>query len=509
MAIRNNAFYIILDLIGVFAAFLTASLVRPFGDVSNVLIFLMAYALVIFFYQARPFITKRDNYRELHIVFVNNVYMAFLVLMFWYLFEINDRLAKAFYISFFVSNFFYMYLGRLLYKKLYRKYYQKKENKKKLLVCANDSNALKVMHKLSQSKPEEYEIVALTVLREDGYNGDGEDGDLKGKGFHFHNKKKTGGYQEAAAALEPGAELDELGEQLYGQVNVLQYGPNGTYMTTYDGPVEDYLKKFAIDDVLISVPDSSREFINSFIVYLESMGITVHLTVDTFGLKEKEKKVEELGVYHVLTYCPRVFEPIELFLKRAMDIVGGLVGILLTGIISIFLVPAIKLESPGPVVFKQTRVGRNGRRFSIYKFRSMYIDAEERKKELMKHNEMNGLMFKMKDDPRITKVGKFIRKTSLDEFPQFFNVLKGDMSLVGTRPPTIDEFLQYDEHHKRRLSLKPGITGMWQVSGRSDIQDFEEVVKLDVEYIDNWSIWLDIKILIQTVISVLKHEGAE
>ena len=181
----------------------------------------------------------------------------------------------------------------------------------------------------------------------------------------------------------------------------------------------------------------------------------------------------------------------------------------MTGIISIFLVPAIKLESPGPVVFKQTRVGRNGRRFSIYKFRSMYIDAEERKKELMKHNEMNGLMFKMKDDPRITKVGKFIRKTSLDEFPQFFNVLKGDMSLVGTRPPTIDEFLQYDEHHKRRLSLKPGITGMWQGSGRRDIQDFEEVVKLDVEYIDNWSIRLDIKILIQTVISVLKHEGAE
>ena len=127
----------------------------------------------------------------------------------------------------------------------------------------------------------------------------------------------------------------------------------------------------------------------------------------------------------------------------------------------------------------------------------------------MKQNEMDGLMFKMKDDPRITKVGKFIRKTSIDELPQFFNVLRGDMSLVGTRPPTVDEFERYEEHHKRRLSLRPGITGMWQVSGRSDIQNFEDVVRLDLEYIDNWSVWLDIKILFQTVFVVLLHRGAE
>ena len=127
----------------------------------------------------------------------------------------------------------------------------------------------------------------------------------------------------------------------------------------------------------------------------------------------------------------------------------------------------------------------------------------------MKQNEMDGLMFKMKEDPRITKVGKFIRKTSIDELPQFFNVLRGDMSLVGTRPPTVDEFERYEEHHKRRLSLRPGITGMWQVSGRSDIQNFEDVVRLDLEYIDNWSVWLDIKILFQTVLVVLLHRGAE
>ena len=137
----------------------------------------------------------------------------------------------------------------------------------------------------------------------------------------------------------------------------------------------------------------------------------------------------------------------------------------------------------------------------------MYMDAEERKKDLMAQNEMNGLMFKMKDDPRITKVGKFIRKTSIDELPQFINVLKGDMSLVGTRPPTVGEFKQYTGHHKRRLSMKPGITGMWQAYGRNSVMDFYEVVKMDLEYIDNWSILLDIKILFKTVATVFTNHG--
>jgi len=170
--------------------------------------------------------------------------------------------------------------------------------------------------------------------------------------------------------------------------------------------------------------------------------------------------------------------------------------------------PLIKLESPGPLFFSQKRVGRNGRIFKIYKFRSMYADAERRKKELMEQNEMNGLMFKMTDDPRITKIGKFIRKTSLDELPQFWNVLKGDMSLVGTRPPTVDEFQQYEWYHKRRLSMTPGLTGVWQVSGRSDITDFEEIVSMDVEYIKNWSLKRDIKIILKTIQVVLHSDGA-
>ena len=191
-------------------------------------------------------------------------------------------------------------------------------------------------------------------------------------------------------------------------------------------------------------------------------------------------------------------------LKRVLDSLLALCGLLVLWPVFVIIAAAIKIDDPGPVFFSQKRVGKNGKLFRIYKFRSMYMDAEERKKELMAQNEMQGLMFKMKDDPRITKVGKFIRKTSIDELPQFINVLKGDMSLVGTRPPTVNEFRQYQGHHKRRLSMKPGITGMWQAYGRSTVTDFEEIVKMDLDYIDHWSLGLDMKILCRTVAAVFQ-----
>ena len=208
-------------------------------------------------------------------------------------------------------------------------------------------------------------------------------------------------------------------------------------------------------------------------------------------------------------------------LKRLMDIAGGLVGCLITGILFIFVAPAIYIASPGPIFFAQERVGKNGKRFKMYKFRSMYMDAEERKAELMKDNKLgDGKMFKLDFDPRVignkilpdgthkTGIGDFIRRTSLDEFPQFINVLKGDMSLVGTRPPTVDEWEKYELHHRARLSIKPGITGMWQTSGRSNITDFEEVVRLDTEYIKNWTPGLDIRILLKTVVSIVSRKGS-
>ena len=195
--------------------------------------------------------------------------------------------------------------------------------------------------------------------------------------------------------------------------------------------------------------------------------------------------------------------------KRFFDIVLSLLGLIILSPVFLCVALAIKIDDAGPAFFKQKRVGKNGRYFYIYKVRSMYQDAEARKAELMEKNEMKGFMFKMTDDPRITKVGKFIRSTSIDELPQFWNVLKGDMSLVGTRPPTVDEFKQYEARHKRRLSMKPGLTGLWQVSGRSNIEDFEEVVRLDCEYIDNWSIQLDIQIILKTVVVIFKKVGSK
>lgn len=272
----------------------------------------------------------------------------------------------------------------------------------------------------------------------------------------------------------------------------------------------DYAKREVVDEVFINVPYHTGRSLKNVIMEFENMGVTVHLNIEVLeNFEGFDKTVTMLGDIPVISFANTFFDYNKLIIKRAMDIIGSILGLIITGVVIIFLAPPLLLESKGPLFFKQQRVGKNGRYFYMYKFRSMYADAEERKKELMDKNEMNGLMFKMTDDPRITKVGKFIRKTSIDELPQFWNVLKGDMSLVGTRPPTVDEFKKYEGYHKRRLSIKPGITGMWQVSGRSSIEDFEEVVKLDLEYIDNWCLALDVKILVKTVGVIFVGSGAK
>ena len=192
--------------------------------------------------------------------------------------------------------------------------------------------------------------------------------------------------------------------------------------------------------------------------------------------------------------------------KRAIDILGSLVGLLFVGIMLVPIAIAIKLDSPGPIFFRQTRVGLNGKCFSIWKFRSMVTDAERLKASVK--NQAQGCFFKNDNDPRITRVGSFLRKTSLDEFPQFLNVLTGDMSLVGTRPPTVDEVEQYQPHHWQRLHIKPGLTGEWQVNGRSTVRDFEDVVALDLAYQRKWTPMYDLHLIIKTILVVLNKEGA-
>ena len=244
------------------------------------------------------------------------------------------------------------------------------------------------------------------------------------------------------------------------------------------------------------------------------MGIVTHRRLGESGeYLGREKLIQYVGGYPVVTISMKVLSHRQAISKRVVDILVGFCGCIATLILTIVIGPIIFIKSPGNIFFSQIRVGRNGKPFRMFKFRSMYPDAEARKAELVSENRhADGMMFKMDQDPRIIGskrkpgkgIGYFIRRTSIDEFPQFFNVLIGNMSLVGTRPPTRDEWEKYEAHHRSRLSVKPGITGLWQVSGRSEITDFEEVIRLDCEYIENWSMKLDMVILMKTTGVLMK-----
>ena len=269
-----------------------------------------------------------------------------------------------------------------------------------------------------------------------------------------------------------------------------------------------YATRSVVDQVVINLP-SERFLIVDFVSQFETMGLPVAVNIAALEfVTNSEKAIQRFGNSSVVNFSTTFYRSSDVALKRMMDIIGSLFGLVIFGIVSIFLIPLIKKDG-GPAIFAQDRVGRNGRVFKFYKFRSMRVDAEEIKKDLMSQNQMQGGMFKIENDPRVTKIGHFIRKTSLDELPQFWNVLKGDMSLVGTRPPTLDEYMTYTPEQKRRLSFKPGITGLWQISGRSEITNFDDVVKLDVAYIDDWTIWKDFEILLKTVKVVLMRDGAK
>ena len=269
-----------------------------------------------------------------------------------------------------------------------------------------------------------------------------------------------------------------------------------------------YATHEVVDEVFVNLPSEDYD-IGAIISQFETMGIDVTVNLNAFDKNlGRNKQIHEMAGLNVVTFSTNFYKPSHVIAKRIIDICGAIVGLIICGIVSIVLVPLIRKDG-GPAIFSQTRIGKNGRHFTFYKFRSMRIDAEAIKEQLMEQNTMQGGMFKMDNDPRVTKVGHFIRKTSLDELPQFWNVLIGDMSLVGTRPPTVDEYEKYTPEQKRRLSFKPGITGLWQISGRSAITNFDDVVKLDVAYIDGWTIWKDFEILLKTVKVVLMRDGAK
>jgi exopolysaccharide biosynthesis polyprenyl glycosylphosphotransferase len=275
---------------------------------------------------------------------------------------------------------------------------------------------------------------------------------------------------------------------------------------TYSDVVE-VLHKNIIDDVIICVPSKDFKAIEEVLISCEKEGVQVRLYSDFFGHLAKRISVDYLYDIPIVSFYTVPYNEWALYLKRFMDISVSFILLILLSPVFLFIAILIKLTSQGPILYQWKVVGLNKKPFNSWKFRTMIQNADEFKKRLEEVNEMSGPVFKMKDDPRITKVGKYLRKFSLDELPQLWSVLKGDMSLVGPRPPLQSEIKDFESWHRRKLSMKPGITCLWQVKGRNKINDFDDWAKLDLQYIDNWSIWLDIKILFQTVFSVLLGSG--
>jgi exopolysaccharide biosynthesis polyprenyl glycosylphosphotransferase len=448
------------------AAFYLAAYVRSgiiqsgyFNEMYRNALMVLFFAIIIInnFEHEKKNIFKRGYLEELVHIIKNQGKIGLILLAYMFLVQQGSNFSRIFIFLFFILNTLINYVMRSYLKIYMLVLFKRSTSSRKVMLVTTVRNAGRVLRRMRQEN--EWQIyVTMIALWDENRIGEMVDG------------------------LEIVADRDTLFE---------------------------VAKRNVVDEVFINIPRSIKIDLEALVLEFERMGIVVHLNLDIFGnINLKEKTINELAGHNVVTFSTKLFDTRHAIIKRALDIAGGLVGCVLLLVLTILLVPIIKLESAGPVFFKQTRIGKNGRKFKIYKFRSMYKDAEQRKKELMEKNEMKGLMFKLSDDPRITKVGKFIRKTSLDEFPQFINVLKGDMSLVGTRPPTEDEFLQYESAHKRRLMLKPGLTGLWQVSGRSDINDFDEVVRMDLEYIDNWSVRMDVKLLFKTVGIVVFGRGA-
>lgn len=428
------------------------------GDQIWLLVFAVAlYGLMFVLMDFSHHFFRRGMFDEFVSVVKSEVIFSAVLILALFVMHRSADLSRLVFGYQIVINTVVMYAARVIFKQYMVKVYRNSRHSNRLLVVTSSDQAENVLENLKEYNEWNRTIVGLVLTDE--------------------------------------SQVEEIGE-----IPVVAHREDFLNYVIRN----DVDEVFIIDDKMMRTPlmdEWGRE--------LEQMGIIVDVNIDAFDLSISGKKtLNRVGKYAVVSFARNLFSTRQMIAKRALDIVGSLVGMVILGIATIFVAPAIKLDSPGPVFFGQTRVGKNGRKFTFYKFRSMYKDAEARKKELMASNEVKGLMFKMEDDPRITKVGKFIRKTSIDELPQFWNVLRGDMSLVGTRPPTVDEFEHYEAKHKCRLSMTPGLTGLWQISGRSDIKDFDEVVRLDMQYIDNWSILKDIKILILTVKVVLTGRGS-
>lgn len=458
--------FVILDILCLQLAFILAYEIRVAKGIPylNPLYENMAFVLVIFqllvsfFGESFSGVLRRGFLIEMKCMIEHEICVMLLAVLYLFMSQQGVMYSRGAFTIMCTLYFFIAYAARIGWKKVIRSRKFAEGEKRSILIITTDAEAANVVKALRGDSYGTYHLAGVALL----------------------DKNKTGSMIQRVPVV---AGADD---------------------------VTAYIHKNWVDEVFFALPEHV-DIPKKIMKDCNRMGVVTHVQLAALNELGKNQVVEEIAGYMVLSSSINIVSSWQLLVKRLMDIAGGLVGCIFTGIIYIFIAPIMKVKSPGPVFFSQVRMGKNGKPFKIYKFRSMYMDAEERKKELMeKNNIKDGLMFKMDDDPRIIKgIGHFIRKTSLDEFPQFWNILKGDMSLVGTRPPTMDEWDKYELHHRRRLAIKPGLTGMWQVSGRNEITDFEEVVELDTKYIEQWSIGLDIKILFKTVTVVFTGSGAK
>lgn len=457
---------VVIDIIAILVSYGLAYVLRYktfelFGQVDVTICLLLVtfcllYALLL---DWNHFIFKRGYFDELIAIIK---YVAILLVMQGFsvfLLKQSAWFSRLVFALFGVFTVLFTYIFHLIFKKYMFLYYKKSAGSEKVLLVTDSSGVNEILEDIKEDGGWSYEIIAVAFAD--------------------------------------------------GKVNDLPEDMKTCYVIAGMENFEKEVGQLPIDSAFLYLPDAKKSQVEELVNVFETMGVDCHYSVADIKRKSSAQSVGSFAGHMVVTYSNNSIDYRRRLIKRFVDIIGAIIGLLITILLTPFIALAIKLNSRGPIFFKQVRIGKNGRRFKMYKFRSMRVDAEEQKKKLMEQNEMKGLMFKIEKDPRITAVGRFLRKTSLDELPQFFNVLKGDMSLVGTRPPTVDEFEQYSLHYRRRLSITPGLTGMWQVSGRSDIEDFEEVVKLDLNYIDNWSLALDFKILLLTIGVVLFGKGSK
>ncbi len=423
------------DLVTIVVSFILATYIR-FGNFRDMgdkavhfqvcLVYLLCCTIYTFFIDWNRNFIKRSIKRETYEIFKYNVIMILVVQTVMTFLKWADVFSRIVTVYFAVINVFLTLFIHLLVKKGMHIHYSSELSKIKVLVITQKAMLEDVLKHLKEHLGIHYQIIGIACTEQVDFN-------------HANDI--------------PVMYIDD------------KFMENVTLMT--------------LDEVFIYAPELKQSQIQMMINGFDVMGVDTHYCMELPGMNAERSKVDDFGGYSVLTYTRFRSSYKRLLIKRVMDIVGGLIGMLITLIFFPFVAIAIKLDSPGPVLFSQVRIGRNGRRFKI------------------------------ENDPRITKVGKIIRKTSIDELPQFYNVVKGDMSLVGTRPPTEDEFEKYNQYYRRRISMTPGLTGLWQVSGRSDIEDFDDVVKYDLKYIDGWSLTLDVKILFRTVWVVIAGRGSK